>query len=107
MGDSATRASLRTRQGACAPRKSSPVVTVIQIRTLHARGRARGGCDKSRLAADGGKSRFVLSGLGAGDAESFHLVEERCALQPESGGRAFRSSDDPIAFGQRLQDVFM
>ena len=51
--------------------------------------------------------QFEHSGLGARDAKSFHLVEQRRALQPESGGGPFRASDDPVGFGQRLQDLFM
>jgi hypothetical protein len=46
-----------------------------------------------------------LSGLSARDAEPLHLGNQRRALQPESGGCAFRASDDPIGFSQRLDDV--
>ena len=47
-----------------------------------------------------------LSGLSARNAEPLHLGDQRRALQPESGGRAFRASDDPIGFSQRLDDMF-
>jgi hypothetical protein len=39
------------------------------------------------------------------DTEPTHLIEQRCAFDPELHGRAFDTSDEPISLPQSLQDV--
>jgi hypothetical protein len=47
-----------------------------------------------------------LLGLSTGDTEPLHFVDQRCAQQTEPGGCAFWATDDPVGFGQCLEDVF-
>src|SRR5260221_3529606 len=47
-----------------------------------------------------------LLGLSTRNAEPLHLVDQRRPLQTEPGGCAFLASDDPVGFGQCLEDVF-
>jgi len=44
----------------------------------------------------------AFSGLSARDGEPLHLGDHSVRLQPESGRCAFRASDDPVGFSQRL-----
>jgi len=66
----------------------------------------------AHLASDEGGHRHRLievfsglSGLSARNAEPLHLRDQRRALQAEPGGCAFRASNNPVGFGQRLDDV--
>ena len=47
-----------------------------------------------------------LLGLSTGDAEPLHLEDQRRASQTEPGGCAFWAADDPVGFGQCLEDMF-
>jgi hypothetical protein len=59
------------------------------------------------VAEESGSDSFSwVSGLSARDAEPFHLGDQCCAWQPESGGRTFRTSDHPASFSQCLDDMF-
>ena len=61
--------------------------------------------DRIICANDGSGYFCLLSGSSASDAEPLHLGAQRRPLQPKPDRCAFWSSDDPVRFRQRLDNV--